>query len=407
MSAFLMLVFLLGCGTKAEPANNPYFEDETQDDFEIFLTQFETSMDDLYLYYRSTYYDDSFIYPFDYQTKEGYQPLPQKELYSKDDLAINDQIIDERYLFKSSNLYYALDNGRYVYSRVLDDIKTCDENTYCEDDKGNFIHFSMNDHQIYFHYRVQYRSGDIDEYMYYFSKNRDKLHLTFFHKIYNEYNLEIEHIQYVEYDEEDKEINMLYDGRVYLSLYDIQTGYIMEKELISEDNFGVRYYDVSKEIEFWTHFYNDDNESYVYATFYKNHRWAISVNEKSTSVNYWRIRLNAFEGWNELHVTWLDAPPYREFYIAQDGQKLAEDFNIKWNMILGDVYIQEISFSIQTLLSEGIYFEYDDQEIIQICENFEKDLDSLEYIYNLYQSNQELLERFNEKTGSELSFPLY
>lgn len=407
MCFLLILVLLFGCGTRAREAENPYFADDTKDDFESFLLQYELSMDELFSYYDQTYYYDAFIYPFDYQTKDGYQSLPQKELYTKEDLSINDHIIDERYLFKSSGLFYALDNSRFMYLSVLEHLNRCEENTYCEDEEGNFIHFSMNGDNIYFHYRVQFWSGAIDDYMYYFSSERNQLHLTFLHKVYNEYSLEIEHIDYVEYVEGEKEMNMLYDGRIFLSLYDIETGYVMEKELITEENLGIRYYDVSHEIEFWTHKYSNDDEANVYATFYKNHRWAIAFTKSTYSIDYWNVRLNAFEGWNELHVTWLDTSPYKEFYIALDGEKLAENLNIRFDMVLGDVFIQEISFDIESLTSKGIYFEYDDQEIIQICDEFRGNLDTLEYTYNMYQTNQELLERFNEKTESDFSFPLY
>ncbi len=408
MTVFLMLVLLFGCGTKAEPADNPYFEDDTKDDFDIFFARYEWMMEELKAYYLANYYYDAFISPFDYQTKEGYRPLPQQELYTKEDLSINDQIIDERHLFRSSGLFYAVDNDRFMYLSVLDDVE-CQENTYCKDADGNFIHFSTDDDKVYFHYRVQFWSGYIYDYMYYFSMERDKLHLTFLHKIYNEYSLEVEDIHYVEYIEGEKEVNMIYDGQIFLSLYDIETGYIMEKELITEDRYGIRYYDVASEIEYWTHFDNNQEyEEYVFATFFKNHRWAIDIAKRINDVDYYKVRLNAFEGWDQFHMDWTDQISiFPTAFLSREGQNLDIDTQIRFDLALGDVFIQDMYIDIQSLTSQGVYYEYDDQDIIEICDNFRESVPALEYTYNLYQSNQELLDRFNEKTMSEFTFPLY
>lgn len=407
MSVFFMLVLLLGCGTKAEPAENPYFEDDTEDDFDIFFARYEWMMEELKTYYLSTYYYDAFIYPFDYQTKDGYQPLPQQALYTKEDLSINDQIIDERHLFRNSGLFYAVDNDRFMYLSVLEDDVECQENTYCKDADGNFLHFSTDDDRVYFHYRVQFWSGYIYDYMYYFSIERDKLHLTFLHKVYNEYSLEVEDIHYVEYIEDEMEVNMIYDGGIFLSLYDIETGYIMEKELITEDRYGIRYYDVMSEIEYWTHFESDrETDEYVFATFFKNHRWAIEIAKKNNDIDYHKVRLNAFEGWDQLHINWIDTYPFAEVTLSNHGKDLETDAFVHFNPVLGDVFVQEIYIDINLLTSQGIYYEYDDEEIIEICDNFRASVPTLEYTYNLYQSNQELLDRFNEKTMSEFTFPL-
>ncbi len=408
MILLFMSVLLLGCVENAKPADNPYFEDDTNEDFETFLTQFSLFMNDIDEYYNQTYYYDGFISPFDYQTKEGYQSLPQKELYTKEDLSLNDSIIDERYLFRTSGLFYALDNDRFMYLKVLDQLNTCKENTYCEGEEGDFIHYSMNDDQLYFHYRVHFWQDNIFDYMFYFSVNRDKLELTFLYKVYNAYSLDIEYIAYVDYVEGEKEVNLSFDGTIFLSLYDIQTGYVMEKELIEDDRYGIRYYDVAGEVEYWTHMdLTSDYDYSVYAMFYKNHRWAVELSKINDRVDYSKVRLNVFEGWNELHVTWLNTSPYMEFYIANDGQTLAEDLNIRFDQVRGDVFIQEIDFDIASLTSIGITYELDDQEIIQQCDDFKNNIAALEYTYNLYQTNQELLDRFNEKTGTEFTFPLF
>lgn len=411
VSVFLLLILffitLTGCNKPDIIVDNPYFEDSSKDDYASFRSKFNTYIDQVNIYYSDTYYDDAFYHSFDYQTQDGYQPLEYKNTYTKDELSINDDLLDQRRMFKYSELYQALDNSRHIDMWILKDIDVCGENVLCENSDGDFMHYSMHEDEVYYHYYVHAWSGQIDEYMYYFSMNRNKLHLTFFHKSYNEFSFELEHVNYVEYVEGEKEINMHNDGGIFLSLYDIQSGSKLEKELISLDYYGIKYYDVLHDIEFWTHIHQSNPmEMSTYLTLFQNHRVVMRITKTSTSMSHYDLRLNAFSGWNEFYVTQIDGYPNQDAYIALDGQVLAEELSFGLDRVMGDVFIfNPQPNDIDILASYHILPPYEDASILLICNDFQSSISSLEYQFNLYQTNQELLDRFNDKTNSNLSLP--
>ena len=378
------LVFILaGCKEKSIPyTENPYFIDTSKNSMSEMYTQKSVYDSKLTEYYNETYSYDADAEFKDYQMLPGYEIPIRGQLFEKEDLKINHDVIDLRELFQDSLMSYFLDRDALWYIMYID-LDNCVENIPCYgEEPDNQLHFSMHEDQIYLYYRFTDNIGTYEYIYYYFVDEFDHLNVTLSRKKYNRLNQHLEKFSCVQYIEGSFEKNWSYNSQYEMTIYDFESGEVYRKSMYNDESYTSRFYVPEIATEFIFFMENGTPNWYSNLTQYTHNQIKLSSSFDLRNVE---IGMNYIDGWNYVHrlpsdtgfkgILYMDDTPIDDrlvvelddvtgslIYITDDSypyEKVDEDIVSLSRFGLSSGYTYDM---IEDLFSDGIIYNQSFQE---------------------------------------------
>ncbi len=345
-----LFFMLTGCRDNSMTyTENPYFLDTSKNSILEMFTQKGVYDSKLIEYYNKTYSYDANAEFRDYQMLPGYDIPKRGQLFEKEDLKINHDVIDLRELFQDSLMSYFLDRDALWYIMYID-LDKCVENTLCHgDNPNNELHFSMHEDQIYLYYRFTDNIGTYEYKYHYFIDEFDKLNVTLSRKKYNLLN---QHFSCVQYVEDHFEKNWSYNGQYEITIYDFDSGVVYRKSMYDDTYYDSRFYVPDISTEFFFSMTYGTPKTYSKLTQYIHNQIKLSSYFDLTNVE---IGMNYVDGWNYLHKVPSD--------YGYKGTLYIDDTPIDDRLV---VELDEITGALIYITDDGYPYEKVDEDIISL-----------------------------------------